>query len=102
MSEETLRKLQRTLMDEGAKPPTRVAAAERLADFDAPLALDALVQLAQDQSVDAAVSRAAGQGVAKILIRIGWLDRVPLQDFTESAYLAYDEATARYLRSMPN
>lgn len=53
--------------------------------------------MAEDDGVDPLLSREVGASIAEIVIRKGSLDQVPLHDFTESAYLGYDEVVARHL-----
>ena len=102
MSDPNLSKLLRALLDRRAEPVSTIAAAQRLAKFDSQDALDALLHVAQEQDAAEPLSRAAGESIAKILIRRGAVDQVPLHDFTEGAYLGYDETIARYLRSVPD
>ena len=61
--------------------------------------LEALVHVAQAEDEDDTVSRAAGESIALILVRSGDIDRVPLHDFSQGAYLAYDETISRYQHS---
>ena len=64
--------------------------------WDEETALEALLRVAQEDDEDASVSRAAGNSIARILVRTGDVDRVPLYNFNEDAYLAYDEAIGRH------
>lgn len=97
MTDREPQRLIEMLADKTANPTRRARAARRLAQLDAQGALAALIEAAQDQQVDNAVSRAAGAAVARLLLRRGELDRVPLEDFTGGAYLAYDEAVSKHL-----
>lgn len=82
-------------LDGNATLADRADAARRLAESDAKPAFDALLALAQEEHVEESLSRTAGESLAKVLIRSGTVDQVPLHEFTGGAYLGYDETVAR-------
>ena len=99
MNEQQLSNLLQTALDKTGKSARRVQAVRRLAESTAPAALHTLLEIAQESEEDGLVSRTAGEAIAAVLIRTGEVDRVPLHDFAEAAYVGYDEAVARHLRS---
>ena len=87
------------LRDRRADASERADAARRLARSRAQGALEALIAVAEEPDADEGLARAAGESVAKMVIRTGKLDKAPLHDFSDCAYLAYDETMSRHLRS---
>ena len=100
MNERELSHLLRMLLDRSAKSLDRAKAARRLAEWNTPAVLDALLQVAQEDDAAESVSRAAGESIAKILIRTKEVDQAPLSDFSGAAYLGFDEAVARHYGSI--
>ena len=100
MSDQEPLDLMRTLLDRNAQPGDRADAARRLAKWHTRAVLHALLQVAQEDDADESVGRAAGESVAKVLIRRGELDQEPLFDFGQAAYIGYDEVVAHHLRSI--
>jgi hypothetical protein len=88
--------LLQVLSDREAPPARRVVAASDLSEWSEDPVLEALIRVAREDDEDASVSRAAGNSIAQILLRRGDVDQVPLYDFNEDAFLAYDEAIARH------
>jgi hypothetical protein len=76
----------------------RIQACGILSGRDDGPAWEALLTLVGDPDEDAAVARAAGEAVALQYWRAGNVNDAPLFDFTEVAYLAFDEAVARLER----
>jgi hypothetical protein len=72
----------------------RINAARRLAECDAPEALDALWQVAGED--DGQLGWVAGESIATVVIRQGTSYNVPLWAFTMSSGEAFDLAMARY------
>jgi hypothetical protein len=91
--------LLRIVTDDGEHPADRGRAARFLDEADDQAVLDELVHLAQVPTLDKGLSRAVGESIAILCRRMNRLDQVPLHDFNEDAFIAYDEAVARHLRS---
>jgi hypothetical protein len=77
----------------------RTSAARRLSVRPEPEALEALLVAAQDESAPPAVGRAAGRGVATVLLRLDRIEAADLANFTAEAYLGFDDEAARRMRS---
>jgi hypothetical protein len=77
----------------------RVSAAHGLALMDSQEVLEALLQVAQVADEADEVSSAVGEAVARVAIRNDLIDKMPLYDFSDSAYISYDNTVGNYLRS---
>jgi HEAT repeat protein len=89
-----------TLLNHAAPASQRAHAASGLGDMDAPDVVEALLDVAQNPTEDDTVSRAAGDSLARILIRHGSIADAPLHSFSGPAYLAFDETVAAHQRGM--
>lgn len=87
----------RVLLNAKAPALDRAVAARLLPASEGGPVLDALIQVATDPETVELVGFAVGESIAEILIRLDTVDRVPLQDFNQSAFVGYDQAIARYL-----
>lgn len=68
-----------------------MAAARRLEEAESDDDLEALVAAARDGTAPRSVAWAAGEAVARILLRLDKIDDAPLADFTGDAYEAFDQ-----------
>jgi HEAT repeat protein len=87
--------LARVVLNASLPDEARVSAAEMLSRMKPPEALDALLAVAQDPDASTTVARAAGTGVARILLNRDAVKTAPLTEFTPDAYLAFDETVGR-------
>ena len=82
------------LLHESLSSPRAEEIRRELSASDAPELEHELERLASDWKVSAAVSGEAGALLGSILWRQGRVLEAPLEDFTTSAYLRFDEAVA--------
>ena len=64
-------------------------------------ATDALIRIAEDETVDAALARAAGAGLARLRVTKGVIDNEFLGNFPEAAFCGYDEEAGEILGTSP-
>jgi hypothetical protein len=79
------------LLDSTTSERERVAAARRLEEEGSDQGMEALVTVACDPSVGRSLAWAAGEGVARILLRRDKVEDAPLADFSGGAYEAFDQ-----------
>jgi hypothetical protein len=77
------------LRDRTSRARERVAAARRLEEAEADDDLEALKAAAHDRTAPRSVAWAAGEGVARILLRRDKVDDAPLADFSGAAREAF-------------
>jgi len=93
--------LARVVLNASVPDQARVSAVEMLSRASSPRALDALLAVAQDPQAPTTVARAAGAGVARILLSRDAVKTAPLTEFTPDAYLAFDETVGRAWNTTP-
>jgi len=82
-------------MERGQPDSSRVEAIGELGVRVDRSALDVLLAIAGDETESEAVQAAAGAALASLYMELDQLLTAPLHDFTDAAYLAFDNAVAK-------
>lgn len=90
-SQETTARMRSALLDQRKSVPERVKAAALLCESDDEASWSVLQEVAERQADDVNVLKAAGEGLARLYLRLGRLLDAPLANLNLEAYLAFDE-----------